>query len=97
LQEGGIGGLSGGVDLFHPRACQRPQTVPARPHRAEQAARGCGIRSRTFAPIDPKPQAFDDLFRMNGGVIVELWDVIEAVPTEGLANGNGLFGGLDAN
>jgi predicted SnoaL-like aldol condensation-catalyzing enzyme len=30
--------------------------------------------------------AFYDLFRMEGGMIVEHWDVIQPVPTEGLAN-----------
>jgi predicted SnoaL-like aldol condensation-catalyzing enzyme len=41
--------------------------------------------------------AFYDLFRMDGGKIVEHWDVIQPVPTEGLANTNGMFGGLDAD
>lgn len=41
--------------------------------------------------------AFYDLFRMDGGMIVEHWDVIQPVPTEGLANTNGMFGGFDAN
>lgn len=36
--------------------------------------------------------AFYDLFRMEGGKIVEHWDVIQPVPTEGLANNNGMFG-----
>ena len=41
--------------------------------------------------------AFYDLFRMDGGKIVEHWDVIQPVPTEGLANTNGMFTGFDAN
>jgi len=41
--------------------------------------------------------AFYDLFRMNGGKIVEHWDVIQPVPTEGLANTNGMFTGFDAS
>ncbi|MFZ1681001.1 MAG: nuclear transport factor 2 family protein [Rhizobiaceae bacterium] len=40
--------------------------------------------------------AFYDLFRMDGGKIVEHWDVIQPVPTEGLANTNGMFTGFDA-
>ncbi len=40
--------------------------------------------------------AFYDLFRMDDGMIVEHWDVIQPVPTEGLANNNGMFGGFDA-
>jgi predicted SnoaL-like aldol condensation-catalyzing enzyme len=44
-----------------------------------------------------KTHAFYDLFRMDGGKIVEHWDVIQPVPTEGLANTNGMFGGFEAN
>jgi predicted SnoaL-like aldol condensation-catalyzing enzyme len=36
--------------------------------------------------------AFYDLFRMENGMAVEHWDVIQPVPTEGLANDNGMFG-----
>ncbi len=38
-----------------------------------------------------KRHAFYDLFRMRGGKIVEHWDVIQPIPTEGLANDNGMF------
>ncbi len=38
--------------------------------------------------------AFYDLFRMENGKAVEHWDVIQAVPTTGLANNNGMFGGF---
>lgn len=41
-----------------------------------------------------KSQVFYDLFRMDGGKIVEHWDVIQEIPTEGLANDNGMFGFL---
>lgn len=40
---------------------------------------------------------FYDLFRMEDGMIVEHWDVVQPVPTEGLANTNGMFSGFDAN
>lgn len=36
--------------------------------------------------------AFYDLFRMENGKAVEHWDVIQPVPTTGLANNNGMFG-----
>ena len=36
--------------------------------------------------------AFYDLLRLKDGLIVEHWDVIQAIPTEGLANDNGMFG-----
>jgi predicted SnoaL-like aldol condensation-catalyzing enzyme len=35
---------------------------------------------------------FYDLLRLKDGLIVEHWDVIQAIPTEGLANNNGMFG-----
>lgn len=39
-----------------------------------------------------KEQVFYDLFRLSNGKIVEHWDVIQAIPSEGLANENGMFG-----
>ncbi len=39
-----------------------------------------------------KKHAFYDLFRMKDGKIVEHWDVIQEIPTEGLAHNNGMFG-----
>jgi predicted SnoaL-like aldol condensation-catalyzing enzyme len=39
-----------------------------------------------------KKHVFYDLFRMKGGKIVEHWDVIQEIPTEGLAHNNGMFG-----
>ncbi len=39
-----------------------------------------------------KQQVFYDLFRIANGKIVEHWDVIQEIPTEGLANNNGMFG-----
>ena len=35
---------------------------------------------------------FYDLFRFENGKAVEHWDVIQPIPTEGLANNNGMFG-----
>ena len=39
-----------------------------------------------------KDHVFYDLFRMEGGKIAEHWDVIQAIPTENLANTNTMFG-----
>lgn len=35
---------------------------------------------------------FYDLFRFDNGKAVEHWDIIQPIPTEGLANENGMFG-----
>ncbi len=40
------------------------------------------------------PSAFYDLFRFENGKVAEHWDVIQAIPTIGLANNNGMFGGF---
>lgn len=39
-----------------------------------------------------KKQVFYDLFRMENGKVVEHWDVIQEIPSENLANNNGMFG-----
>ncbi len=39
-----------------------------------------------------RTNVFYDLLRFEGGKAVEHWDVIQAVPTEGLANQNTMFG-----
>lgn len=38
-----------------------------------------------------KKHAFYDLFRMKDDKIIEHWDVIQEIPTEGLAHDNGMF------
>jgi len=41
-----------------------------------------------------KKHVFYDLLRFEDGKAVEHWDVIQEIPTEGLANDNGMFGGF---
>ncbi|MEN0062058.1 MAG: hypothetical protein AAGA48_07875 [Myxococcota bacterium] len=38
------------------------------------------------------PTAFYDLLRFEDGKVVEPWDGILPIPTQGLANDNGMFG-----
>ncbi len=40
------------------------------------------------------PVAFYDLLRFENGKVAEHWDVIQEVPSENLANDNGMFGGF---
>jgi predicted SnoaL-like aldol condensation-catalyzing enzyme len=41
-----------------------------------------------------KKTSFFDLFRIKNKQIVEHWDVIQEIPTEGLANDNGMLTGF---
>ena len=49
------------------------------------------VLSITEGTAKGSPVAFYDLFRIEDGKIKEHWDVIFPIPTEGLANNNGMF------
>ncbi len=54
-------------------------------------AEGNFVLSVTEGTHFEKPAVFYDLFRIDQGKIVEHWDVIQAIPTENLANENTMF------
>ncbi|MFK7796995.1 MAG: hypothetical protein AB8E82_06045 [Aureispira sp.] len=50
------------------------------------------VLSITEGTVKNQPAVFYDLLRFENGKAVEHWDVIQEIPTEGLANNNGMFG-----
>ena len=48
--------------------------------------------SLNLAIMGWKARTFYDQFRMKGGTIVDHYDVIQEIPTQGLAHVNGKFG-----
>lgn len=52
---------------------------------------GSFVLSVTEGTLGGKPTAFYDLFRLDGGLIAEHWNIYQDIPTEGLANDNTMF------
>ena len=50
------------------------------------------VLSITEGTVKNKPAVFYDLLRFDNRKVVEHWDVIQEIPTEGLAHNNGMFG-----
>jgi predicted SnoaL-like aldol condensation-catalyzing enzyme len=50
------------------------------------------VLSISEGSVKDKPAVFYDLFRLENGKVAEHWDVIQEIPTEGLAHNNGMFG-----
>ncbi len=53
-------------------------------------AEGNFVFTQSEGEFGGKPTAFYDLFRVEGGMIVEHWDVVQEIPTE-FAHNNGMF------
>ena len=85
-------GLSGIVEAVQYLAAQNNMFKYTKIHKV--LGEGNFVLTVSEGEWSGKKQAFYDLFRMQGGKIVEHWDVIQPVPTEGLANTNGMFGGF---
>ncbi|MEL6345078.1 MAG: nuclear transport factor 2 family protein [Myxococcota bacterium] len=71
-------------------AFQREQWVYLKNHKV--LGEGNFVLSISEGTAKGVPTAFYDLVRFEAGKVVEHWDVILPIPTEGLANDNGMFG-----
>ena len=88
-------GLSGIVEAVEALTAQNNMFQYTKIHRV--LGEGNFVLTVSEGQWNGTTNAFYDLFRMQDGKIVEHWDVIQPVPTEGLANTNGMFSGFDAD
>ncbi len=82
-------GVGNGVPAVF-EAFEREQWVYTKNHKV--LGEGNFVLSISEGTAKGVPTAFYDLLRFDDGRVVEHWDVIVAIPTEGLANDNGMFG-----
>jgi predicted SnoaL-like aldol condensation-catalyzing enzyme len=71
-------------------AFEREQWVYTKNHKV--LGEGNFVLSISEGTAKGVPTAFYDLLRFENGKVVEHWDVILPIPSEGLANDNGMFG-----
>ena len=82
-------GVGNGISALF-EAFGREQWVYTKDH--EVLGEGNFVLSISEGTSKGVPSAFYDLLRFEDDKAVEHWDVIVAIPTEGLANDNGMFG-----
>jgi predicted SnoaL-like aldol condensation-catalyzing enzyme len=82
-------GVDNGIPALF-EAFAREQWVYSKNHKV--LGEGNFVLSISEGTAKGTPTAFYDLLRLEDGQVVEHWDVILAIPTEGLANDNGMFG-----
>ena len=82
----GVG--NGTANLFS--AFEREQWVYTKNHKV--LGEGNFVLAISEGTAKGTPTAFYDLLRFEDGRVVEHWDVILPIPTQGLANDNGMFG-----
>ncbi|MEO0341483.1 MAG: nuclear transport factor 2 family protein [Bacteroidota bacterium] len=83
-------GLDGVQEAFQSLAAQDNMFKYTKLHKV--IAEGNFVLSINEGEWHGKGQVFYDLFRLENGKAVEHWDIIQEIPTEGLANSNGMFG-----
>lgn len=83
-------GLSGIVDAMQKLTAQNNMFQYKKIHKV--LGEGNFVLSISEGAWGGKPRVFYDLFRVQNGKLVEHWDVIQEIPTQGLANNNSMFG-----
>ena len=89
----GVGVADGIAGLFE--AFAREQWVYTKTHKI--LGEGNFVLAISEGTAKGAPRAFYDLLRFEDGRVVEHWDIIVPIPSEDLANDNGMFGGFNAN
>jgi len=83
-------GLSGIIEAVEYLTSQNNMFKYSRIHKV--MAEGDLVLTVSEGEWSGKQHVFYDLLRFKDGKAVEHWDVIQEIPTENLANGNGMFG-----
>lgn len=83
-------GLSGIIEAVEQLSAQNNMFKYTKIHKV--LGEGNFVLTVSEGEWNDKQQVFYDLFRIDNGRVVEHWDVIQEIPTEGLAHENGMFG-----